>query len=327
MPECASSGTDQCACADEIARLNKVVRALVDRAERNADVPASEFGLFQTRINLEGEVKRRTAELAKALAENETITRALRASETKFSEAVLTGCLAALSEVLALADPIGMARALRIRTLTGELGRVYKLKRLKHLQDVAFLSQIGTLILPSGVTAKLHSGDLLTENERKMVRRMPEVADRLLAKIPGTEAERRIVRLQDVHIREDDIPIQALILRVAIGFDRLDASGETPERCIRIMHSRDPMYSAVVLECLEAYLADHVAEQASHVNVAVLVPGMTVQEDVVGTDGRLLLRSGAVLTGVLIEKIANLANLDLIRKVVLVSTPGGRPTR
>lgn len=62
-PESAPLGTDNCACADEITRLNKVVRALVDRAEQNANVQVSEFGLFQTRINLEGEVRRRTAEL------------------------------------------------------------------------------------------------------------------------------------------------------------------------------------------------------------------------------------------------------------------------
>jgi hypothetical protein len=248
----------------------------------------------------------------------------------KYGEAVLVGCLAALSEVLALADPIGMARALRIRTLAGELGRVYGLERLEHFEQVAFLSQIGTLILPPDVTAKLHSGELLTENERKMVRRMPEVADKLLAKIPGTEAERRIIRLQDVHLREDDIPIEVLILRVVIGYDRLDASGETHERSLRIMHSRDPMYSAGVLDRLEAYLADpHLTEQARHVHVSALLPGMTVLQDVIGTDERLLLRSGHRLTIALIEKITNLAELKLIREVVLVSDPdlvsGGEP--
>ena len=71
-----------------------------------------------------------------------------------------------------------------------------------------------------------------------MVDAMPEVADKLLAKIPGTEAERRIIRLQDVHLREDDIPIEVLILRVVIGFDRLDDRGRARTNAsLRIMRS------------------------------------------------------------------------------------------
>ena len=69
---------------DEVARLNKIIRALMDRAERNANVHDSEFSLFQTRIMLENEVRSRTAELEAALRENEKITRALRESEMKF---------------------------------------------------------------------------------------------------------------------------------------------------------------------------------------------------------------------------------------------------
>ncbi len=62
----------------EIERLNKMVRVLMDRAERNTSIQHSEFGLFQTAIMLEEEVRRRTAELQAALTENERISRALR---------------------------------------------------------------------------------------------------------------------------------------------------------------------------------------------------------------------------------------------------------
>jgi signal transduction histidine kinase len=61
----------------EIARLNKVVRVLMDRAERSTQVQGSDFGLFQTTLMLEEQVGERTAQLQKALAENEKVTRAL----------------------------------------------------------------------------------------------------------------------------------------------------------------------------------------------------------------------------------------------------------
>lgn len=69
---------------DEIARLNKVIVALMDRVERSSGVQGSDFALFQTALMLEQRVCRRTAELQAALCENEKINRALRESEAKF---------------------------------------------------------------------------------------------------------------------------------------------------------------------------------------------------------------------------------------------------
>ena len=70
MVERSSTVIDQDACTDEVVRLNKIVRALMDRAERNANVHDSQFSLFETRIMLENEVRSRTAELEAALREN-----------------------------------------------------------------------------------------------------------------------------------------------------------------------------------------------------------------------------------------------------------------
>lgn len=68
----------------EIARLNKIIRALMDRAERSTSAQGSDFSLFQTAVMLEQQVRSRTAELEAVLRENEKINRALRESELKF---------------------------------------------------------------------------------------------------------------------------------------------------------------------------------------------------------------------------------------------------
>jgi diguanylate cyclase (GGDEF)-like protein/PAS domain S-box-containing protein len=72
------------ALAREVVRLNKIIHALMDRAERSASVQGTDFSLFQTAIMLEGQVRQRTAELEAAVHENEKINRALRESEAKF---------------------------------------------------------------------------------------------------------------------------------------------------------------------------------------------------------------------------------------------------
>jgi diguanylate cyclase (GGDEF)-like protein/PAS domain S-box-containing protein len=72
----------------EVVRLNKIIQALMDRAERNENVQGSDFDLFHTAVLLEEQVQRRTRELQAVLAENELITRALRESEVKFHAVV-----------------------------------------------------------------------------------------------------------------------------------------------------------------------------------------------------------------------------------------------
>ncbi len=66
------------ALREEIARLKKMVEALMNRAERSTSAHGSDFSLFQTAVILEEEVRSRTEDLEAALHENEKITRALQ---------------------------------------------------------------------------------------------------------------------------------------------------------------------------------------------------------------------------------------------------------
>jgi diguanylate cyclase (GGDEF)-like protein/PAS domain S-box-containing protein len=68
----------------EITRLNKVVNALMDRAERSTSAEGSDFSMFETGIMLEEQVRCRTEELEVAFRENEKIYCALEASESRF---------------------------------------------------------------------------------------------------------------------------------------------------------------------------------------------------------------------------------------------------
>src|SRR5689334_18712396 len=88
MPEQPQGMPDIAALEAENARLKKMVQALMDRAERSTGGRESDFDRFQATVMLEEQVRKRTAKLAAALAENEKITRDLRESEAKFRELV-----------------------------------------------------------------------------------------------------------------------------------------------------------------------------------------------------------------------------------------------
>src|SRR3989338_1778902 len=95
----------------EIARLNKIIQALMNRAERNASVQGSDFNLFHTAITLEDQVRRRTEELEAALQENEKITRALRESENQIRSFAFYDTLTQLANRRLLNDRLGQAMA------------------------------------------------------------------------------------------------------------------------------------------------------------------------------------------------------------------------
>jgi two-component system, NtrC family, sensor kinase len=66
------------ALSAEILRLKKMITALMNRAEREVSARATNFGLFQTTVMLENQIRSRTSELQTALKENEQINRTLQ---------------------------------------------------------------------------------------------------------------------------------------------------------------------------------------------------------------------------------------------------------
>ncbi|HEY5249257.1 MAG TPA: ATP-binding protein [Dermatophilaceae bacterium] len=67
----------------EIVRLNKIIRALMDRSERSTSAQGSDFSMFERTIMLEEQVRRRTADHQTALREIEEMNRALRAAQAQ----------------------------------------------------------------------------------------------------------------------------------------------------------------------------------------------------------------------------------------------------
>ena len=78
------SGSNERDLQAEIARLNKIIQALMNRAERNASIQGSDFNLFQTAVTLEDQVRKRTVELEEARLETEKVTRTLRERENNY---------------------------------------------------------------------------------------------------------------------------------------------------------------------------------------------------------------------------------------------------
>lgn len=65
----------------EVVRYKKIIEVLMDHAEQRRNTRGSDFGLFQTAVLLEDQVRERTRELEAALHENEKINRTLQRTQ------------------------------------------------------------------------------------------------------------------------------------------------------------------------------------------------------------------------------------------------------
>lgn len=134
MPEKDSAANEEIMQL-EIARLNKIIQALMNRAELNTSIQGSDFNLFQTAIILEDKVRQRTEELEAALVENKKITRALRESENSIRNFAYYDTLTQLPNRRLLNDRLGQAMSASKRS--GRYGAVMfmDLDNFKSLND------------------------------------------------------------------------------------------------------------------------------------------------------------------------------------------------
>lgn len=90
----------------QIAKLEKINKALADRVERSMDAQGSAFSLFQTAIVLEGKVRERTVELERTLAVLERSYRDIAEAkeQTETAQTRLMAAIEAISEGFSLFD-------------------------------------------------------------------------------------------------------------------------------------------------------------------------------------------------------------------------------
>lgn len=240
-------------------------------------------------------------------------------------EHTLHGCIRALMDVLALANPQAFSRAMRIKSHVEAMTRPLGLQELWAVEIAAMLSQIGCVTLPPRTVEKLSTGEDLSREERDLVAHLPILADQLLAGIPRIDTVRRVLarysrpRPQGATSTEDaDVGGEAL--RIAVDFDYLEARGLSDGEAIGILRNRDGSYDPSLLEALARLRGQAPAQGAHEVALNAVRVGMVVADDVRLKNGTLLVGRGYQVTPGFVERVRNFPR-GAVREPIRVLLP------
>jgi response regulator RpfG family c-di-GMP phosphodiesterase len=241
----------------------------------------------------------------------------LLTAEKVLLEQTLSGCVTMLIEILGMVSPSASSRASRLQGYTVGLMRALELPDRWQWGLSAFVSQIGCVGLPKEILSKVEAGQALTDDERRLHESHPEVAGKLLAAIPRLEDVAEIVTAQSSSLSFADKPedlrqwdvrsMGQLLLRTAIEFDRVIASGVNGEAAVEALRTSKLGLPASILKALRTVAPTGRQRIVKQIRLKDLSAGMVLEEDLVSPKGIRLVPAGQEVTRSLIVRLESIA--------------------
>jgi response regulator RpfG family c-di-GMP phosphodiesterase len=254
----------------------------------------------------------------------------LVAAEKELLGSTLRRTVEALIATLSLAQPLAFARAVRVQRVVTELAQALQLEEPWEVEVTAMLAHLGAVTLPPTVLAKLDAGHPLDEDEREMEARVPQLSRDLVAAIPRLEVVAQSIGWQRARYdgkgsgsgvpAGDELPLAARMLRLAADFETGTSQRPSIQATLNALRADAGAYDPGLLEalvgCHDAADAD---EPPRDVDVMDLEEGLVVFDDILTTDGVLLIGRGAVVTEALIYRLENYADQGRVSNSIRVT--------
>lgn len=235
-------------------------------------------------------------------------------SERVLLEQTLRGSIQALTDILALAEPVAFGRATRVRQHVQKLMAHFGILETWPVEVAAMLSQIAYVTLPSDTLHKIYQGGSLSDAELQMIERMPKVLEQILTNIPRLETVREILRLHFRRFEEMTISVDlaswgARALKVVVDYDVVESDPGAIEHPFDVLRSRSGWYDPVIVEALAELQGGGRREVVvQELHLRDLGVGMSFDEDVKSAKGLLLIARGQEVTPGLLERVRNFSS-------------------
>ncbi|MDJ0908366.1 MAG: response regulator [Woeseiaceae bacterium] len=234
--------------------------------------------------------------------------------ERELLENTLSGAVSVLTEILGITNPAAFSRASRIRRYAESISTSIGVDGDWQFRLAAMLSQIGCITLPGDTLAKVFAGQDLSPEESSLYEGHPELAAKLLGQIPRLDGVAAMIESQSCPSEVSGLPAdirdwepQVLggeVLRLAAEFDRLICSGKAPKDAVAALSEGTSPQLAEALKSVEVAEGE---ASTKLVKVGELVIGMTLDEDLMSTNGMRLMPAGQEITESTIIRLRSVA--------------------
>ncbi len=238
----------------------------------------------------------------------------LIAAERAVLQETLLGCIQALMEVLALANPVAFGRAGQIKRRAMELAARMGTQDFWQLEAAALLSQLGYAALPPALMDKVYHGQKLTPEEQSKVDAVPDMANKLLEHIPRLEPVIQILAAlkwndtQVAALGDGTIGLGTRILCLILEYDAMAARGLSHDAICDQLCARTTRFGPKLISQLDACVVTAESkEQSADLPVSQLMPGMVLLEELRTAVGTLITPSGFEVTQTFLNRLANIA--------------------
>lgn len=266
----------------------------------------------------------------KAAVESGVMQHRLVNAERSILKETLIGCIKALTDVLAITNPVAFGRANRLKRLCIELADSLDCRHFWQLEAAAMLSQLGYLSLPQPLVEKIYYGEQLTSAEKTLVEGVPEVTSSLLENIPRLEPVIQILTAlswsdeQIARLGDGTVGLGTRILGLSLEYDALTTQGHPQDVAIKSLRRRAARFGGELVEQFARHLgAGSGLAEARSLPLRSVTVGMMIMQDVRTQLGTLLVPRGYEVTAAFLERIQNFGP-ELLSEIVTVRVPAAQ---
>lgn len=250
-----------------------------------------------------------------------------RVDELELVRQAVSGSIEMMSRVLAITKPEAFGRASRLKKFVASVAEELKLPEAWEYETAAVLSQLGWITVPEETLNKHRSGAKLSREEQQTLDSRFDAAADLVAECPKLDRVAEIVRrcgappappaAEDEAV--DPIERGRALIDLAESYDELTAGqGITPLLAVERLAESSQADEHGLLAGLRTQLEsadDHVLVE---VKVSELLDGMELAEDVVTTDGAMLVSQGQEVTLTLRQRLSNYCKTHSVKQPIHV---------
>ncbi|WP_158222760.1 HD domain-containing phosphohydrolase [Rhodopirellula sp. MGV] len=251
-------------------------------------------------------------------------------SEHDLVEGTLHGSVDMLADMLSLVRPLAFGQSVRVRRIVEGLLSRLDIDDAWQVEIAAMLSSLGCVTLPSTLLEKKFMGQPLTSEEQTQFDRHPELASRLLHKIPRLESVGDIIAaqapggLQGVQ-QSPELTRKSKVLRLAFEYERLEKRSKSPLHAMNELRKSAEKFGDELVDALVDYVRQEKHAESRTISIHSLTEGQVLAEELRCSGGTLLMSKGQKITESALRMIENHyqhgAIGDTVKVVSLVSEP------